>query len=426
MSLPVKAKARLSGWGNYPVIQTDLIRPEHYSQLNQLDAVPLARGLGRSSGDAALCSGRPVLLMERLRRIRSFDPMTGVLRAEAGITLDDLLGVCVPEGWFLPFIPETRFASLGGCTACNAEGVFGSLVKELEIILPSGKICVCSPECDPDLFWATVGGLGLTGVITEISLQLKRVETAYMVVSQRKVRNLEEALACLQDSKWDSYSAAWIDCSKRGRERGTVVKAHHAQKREISKSSSDLLSLPKGNRFFNWLNAFQRMKSFKSVPALFDYEAFFSLLDTMARRSWRYGRRGLLQYQCAIPVKGAHEGLKDVLMMLSASRQVYSSAVLKRSCHQGKELLSFPMEGYTLALDLSVSPKIWPILDEIDQKVLEWGGRVCLAKDVRLAPDVFRRMYPGFQEWRRIKRVIDPQNSLRSDLSKRLKFEEPA
>lgn len=239
----LKCKAPLSGWGCYPSTYSYLSRPERVQDFQALEFPLIARGYGKSYGDASLNTERDVVLMERMNCFLSFDEQSGILKAEAGVSLDKILRTFIPRGWFIPVTPGTKYATLGGCFAADVygknhhvDGTFSQYVKEIELLLPDGSMLVCSPESNPDLFWATAGGMGLTGIITKLTLQLMTIETAYMTVKHYQAKNLGEVLGILDDpKKQDKYSVAWIDCQAKGEffGRGVVMNGHHSIHEEL-------------------------------------------------------------------------------------------------------------------------------------------------------------------------------------------------
>lgn len=389
--------------------------------------------------------------MERMNRLLAFNDQTGLLKAEAGTTLQDVLDVFMPRGWFLPVTPGTKFATLGGCFAADVhgknhhcDGTFSCHVKEIELVIANGTRRRCSPKQSSDLFWATAGGMGLTGIITELTLQLIPIETAYMVVNSYPARNLSHLLELLEDpSLEDRYSVAWIDCLARGEEfgRGILMNGHHAQKCDLSSSTalhpfqykpSKPYQIPfhLPNHLLNYWSiktfnsCYFRTQSRKSSPRLVDCHRYFFPLDAISHWNRIYGRRGFLQYQFVIPACHVKEALPPILEKLAASRLPSFLAVLKRFGAESKGFLSFPKEGITLALDIPLaSESVFPLLDALDELLLKCDGRVYLAKDARLKASTFYTMYPRFPQWRKIKHAIDPHDRFSSDLSRRLHLE---
>jgi decaprenylphospho-beta-D-ribofuranose 2-oxidase len=423
---------QISGWGRY-------------ADLRPAGDTLIARGQGRSYGDASLNENGRVILTERIDRMLELDVKLGILRAEAGVTLADILQVIVKQGWFLPVTPGTKFVSLGGCVAADVhgknhhhEGSFSDYVLGIELILADGTRKTCSVTENEDIFWATVGGMGLTGIIGEVTLQLIPVQTSQMMVTHRAAHNLEHLFQLLQDPALDDrYSVAWIDCLATGDQlgRGIAMFGHHASAAEFT-SDKPLASKAKRIRslpfnFPEWalnplsISAFNKLyyyrESRKKSPFLTDYDSYFYPLDAIGKWNRMYGKHGFVQYQCVIPDKTALAGMTALLNTLSASRRASFLAVLKRFGAQGKGLLSFPQAGYTLALDLPLHDKgLFSLLDKLDSIVLKYGGRVYLAKDARLSAESFVAMYPRYGEWLKIKKTIDPTNRFSSSLARRL------
>jgi FAD/FMN-containing dehydrogenase len=436
---------RLYGWGRYPVQTCKLDRPERYADLCPTDASLIVRGQGRSYGDAALNENGRVLLTERVNRLLEFDTEQGILRAEAGATLAEILDVIVPKGWFLPVTPGTKFVSLGGCVAADVhgknhhhDGSFGNHVLNIELILADGNHVACSPSEKPELFWATVGGMGLTGIIGEVTFKLIPISNDYVQVRHHVAGNLEQLFSLMRDAAIDDrYTVAWIDSMTSGAQlgRGIVMCGHHAQQEEFRPGFRNAIK-PKRSRAipfdfpafalnplsiaaFNAL--YYRKVGGKREPFLSGYDPYFYPLDAIGSWNRLYGKRGFVQYQCVIPEATAFDGILQLLQALSDSRRPSFLAVLKRLGVQGSGLLSFPMAGYTLALDLPIRNEgLFTLLNKLDDIVLQHGGRVYLAKDARLSAESFRAMYPRYDEWLKIKNSVDPENRFSSSLSRRL------
>jgi decaprenylphospho-beta-D-ribofuranose 2-oxidase len=438
----------LHGWGRHSPSRSFVARPERVR-----DAVPpptgpvIPRGLGRSYGDAATLEDGTVLLMERLNRFLAFDEAAGVLTAEAGASIADVIETFVPRGWFPPVTPGTKHVTLGGCVAADVhgknhhrDGAFGAHVRALLIVLADGSRRRCSPSEEPDLFWATVGGMGLTGIVLEVTLRLVRIESALMRVEHRRAADLDAVLALLADPAWDDEtSIAWIDATAReGRiGRGIAMRGHHAARAELSPRVKDPLrwragseralpcGLPSGALRPGLLACFNDFyyawQGRKERPFLAPADGYFYPLDVLADWNRLYGRQGFTQYQCVLPDRSAEAGIRRILEAIRIARRPSTLAVLKRFGPADPAPLSFPMAGYTLAMDFALAdPDVFPLLDGLDEIVAGCGGRVYLAKDARLRPEVFRAMYPRFAEWLRVKRAVDPGDRFQSDLSRRL------
>ena len=440
----------LSGWGRYPRRLATVLCPQDIAEaIPPLAAQMIARGQGRSYGDAALLGDGIVMLTEQLSRFVSFDELTGLLTAQAGTTLAEVIREFLPRGWFPAVVPGTKHVSLGGCVAADIhgknhhrDGAFGAHVKEIEIVLANRSRQRCSAETEPALFWSTVGGMGLTGLVTEVVLQLVPVESSYLRVQHHRAHDLDASFEMLADEASDDhYTVAWIDClagaGKLGR--SVLMRGHHACRADLSgKMRPRPFASPRrqynlgfdfpsralnsaGIRAFN--EFYFRLQARRSRPFIAHYESFFFPLDRLGNWNRMYGKRGFVQYQCVLPTAEARRGMQSLLEALARAGRSSFLSVLKRFGPAGRGLLSFPIEGYTLTLDLPVSdPGLFPFLDTLDAIVLKHGGRVYLAKDARLKPEIFRQMYPRIAEWLAIKRRVDPENRFSSDLARRLEL----
>lgn len=444
----------LSGWGNYPVVESTVVRPEKRSSLRALieddDTQLLARGAGRSYGDASLNGEGRTVLTARLKRMLSFDSETGVLRAEAGVRLREILETFVPRGWFLPVTPGTKEVTLGGAVAFDVhgknhhcDGGFSNFVRKLRLLLASGDEITCSPDHRSDLFWATVSGAGLTGIITEVELELQPIETAYLTTRHIKAHSLEEAFSLFDEHEPNhQYAVAWIDCLASGADlgRSILMFGDHARAPEVPSTNgrspldyeSDRLfrmpvDLPSGLLTSGAVRAFNRLyfarQRTKEVQQVESIDSFFYPLDIIGDWNRAYGSRGFVQYQCVLPIDESYEGLVALLRRLSDAGRASFLAVLKRMGPSDRGFLSFPMHGYTLALDIPRQPGLASFLSTLNDIVLDHGGRVYLAKDAHLSADAFRKMYPAYQTWLEVKRRVDPENRFSSTLADRLEIQ---
>lgn len=437
----------LTGWGLYPSGNATVTRPEKRAALTPPTQPQIARGLGRSYGDAAMLTDGHVVLMQRLNRFLEFDEAQGLLRVEAGVSLREILEVMIPRGWFLKVTPGTTFATVGGCIAADVhgknhhrDGSFCMHVLELELMLADGSRLRCSPYLNPDFFWATAGGMGLTGVITEAVLQLQRIETTKLVVNHIAAANIAEAMDILSDPKQDApYSVAWIDCLASGNKlgRSIVMNGRHATVDDlpVKERQNPLSVVPRKERSLPFhlpgfaLNSWT-VKAFNALyykyqassqqPFLTGYQEYFYPLDAIHHWNRLYGKKGFIQYQFVVPAATAKAALPLLLQELVKSQKSSFLAVLKRFGKQNPGFLSFPQEGFTLAVDIPVKQSLFPFLNQLDEWLLTFKGRVYLAKDARLNPQSFQAMYPRWKEWQAIKQQLDPHNLYVSDLSKRL------
>lgn len=404
----------------------------------------LARGLGRSYGDAAQNAGGEVLVLDPEGAVR-LDAEAAVVDVDAGVTLDRLIRVLLARGLFVPVTPGTRQVTVGGAIACDihgknhhVDGTFGRHVVDLDLVTADGQVRRLSPERTPELFWATVGGMGLTGIVVSARLRLKRVETSRMRVDTDRAGSLHEALALMAADEDYTYSVAWIDLVARGRSlgRSVLTRGEHAGLDELAgrRTASPLAYrarerlraprwVPSGlvNRWS--VRAFNEAWYRKAPPTrrgeIQDLATFFHPLDGVGGWNSLYGRRGLVQYQFVVPLD-ATEALREAVDRISAGGHASFLAVLKRFGPANEGLLSFPTEGWTLALDLPASPALASLFDALDELVTGAGGRVYLAKDARTSADALARMYPRLEEFRKVRRGVDPGRVFCSDLARRL------
>jgi decaprenylphospho-beta-D-ribofuranose 2-oxidase len=435
-----------SSFNGYPIEQPECVsRPESYAELKPSQLISIARGSGGSYGDAALNAQGEIILTNRLDRFLEFDIHKGILSVESGISLAKILDLIVKQGWFLPVMPGTADVSLGGCIAADIHGKnhwyagsIGQYILNLQLITATGTRINCSPKVMPELFWATIGGMGLTGIIGIATLQLKRIKTAYMKVQHQVTHNLKQILENLGQGDEFEYSVAWLDSLNRPFSHGVIMKAKHADMLEFSTAQQKkVFSTPKRSIFncpyllpFSLLHPIS-IKLFNKIyyyhlarknrTFLQTYDDYFFPLDRIKNWPRLYGKKGFIQYQCAIPTKFSHSAINDILETLHKHKHPIYLAVLKRFGQENLAPLSFPLSGFTLALDIPISSnKLFNCLDILDEIVIHAGGRVYLAKDARLKPKAFRDMYKRYPEWLAIKQHWDPHNRFSSSLSRRL------
>ncbi len=437
-----------SSFNGYPIERPECVsRPERYAELRSSQLTSIARGSGGSYGDAALNAQGEIILTNRLDRFLEFDVKKGILSVESGISLAKILELIVKQGWFLPVMPGTAEVSLGGCIAADIHGKnhtyagsLGQHVISLQLITATGACINCSAKVMPELFWATIGGMGLTGIIGVVTLQLKQIETAYMKVQHRIAHNLKQILEGLgQEDDEFEYSVAWLDALNWPYSQGVIMKAKHASLLELPMSKQEYafsltnyttLKCPPYLLPFSLLHPLF-VKLFNKVYNYFlakqedaylqAYSNYFFPLDRIKNWPRLYGKKGFIQYQCAIPTEFAYFAIKDILKTLHKHKHPIYLAVLKRLGQENLAPLSFPLSGYTLALDIPIySDKLFTCLDILDEIVIQAGGRIYLAKDARLKPKAFRDMYKRYPEWLATKQHWDPNNRFSSSLSKRL------
>ncbi|MWV10982.1 FAD-binding protein [Pseudomonas sp. R-28-1W-6] len=429
---------RINGWGRYPTIDASLAQPATLSaardSLAGLASL-IPRGMGRSYGDSALAE--QIVGTRQLRHLRSFDENSGQLDCDAGITLSELLDVFVPRGWFIPVTPGTKFVSIGGAIAGDVHGknhhlhgCFSECVDSIELLLADGSLICCSRSEHPELFNATCGGMGLTGLIVGAQLRLRRIESAYIAQTTHKAANLEEVVALFDTHSAATYSVAWIDCLASGKAlgRSLLMLGEHAHDGELSLAPKPTLSVPLDmpsvllNRYsvqaFNELY-YQRIRQVESQQRV-AYESFFYPLDGIGQWNRLYGKRGFLQYQFVIPKAVGLEGLRAILQRIAASRRGSFLAVLKAFGAANDNLLSFPVEGYTLALDFKYEAGLLELLSELDAMVLAYDGRLYLCKDARMSEATFKHSYPNWTRFQEVRARYGALHKFASLQSRRL------
>lgn len=443
----------VEGWGRFHRTHSRVYHLRETEEIRQLvtgqqERKLLAHGMGRSYGDAALNSDQDLLDCTSYRYIQRFNPHDGTLICEAGVTVKAIAAFIVKYGWFLPVTPGTREVTVGGCIACDVHGknhqVAGSFSNHLdwiELMTADGCITRCSRDENSDLFHATAGGLGLTGIILRAQIRLKSIPSAYLESNTTITHHLQQTMEAIaqNDSKYP-YSVAWIDgtADKEMIGRGVVFSGRFAEtdqlpkskrknpfsferKREVDISFSTPVSLV--NRLTQ--NVFNRLYSLKEAvnarKKLEHYKDYFYPLDSIGHWNRLYGRKGLVQYQCVIPDESAEDVINSIFSACRDYSRPPSLAVLKRF-GEGNPYLSFPRPGWTLALDFPASRSIRRVTRSIDQLLVDVGGRVYLGKDALLDAATFRLMYPEFEDWLKVKNTVDPAWLFQSDLARRLKL----
>ena len=436
---------RIANWGNYPVVESN---EESFVFADQLDKLIvkeqpfIARGNGRCYGDASLAE-RTISTL-KFDKILSFDIDKGVFECQSGITLDQILTIIVPGGWFLPVTPGTKFITIGGALASDVHGknhhIDGSIsnhVVEFDLVLESGEVITCSPDVYPDLFEATCGGMGLTGVISRVKFRLKKIETSFIRQKQIKAENLQELIELFDTYKDYTYSVAWIDCLKKGDHfgRSILMLGEHAKVDELSEAQRNAPLKVPGNKqivfpinmpwwvlnkltvkAFNFLYYAKNLK--KEINNIVSYEPFFYPLDKVLHWNRLYGKPGFVQYQFVLPLD-AKQGLVEILHRISDEGLGSFLAVLKVFGKQ-ESMISFPKEGYTLALDFPVRKGLLGFLDELDELVLKYDGRLYMSKDARMKPEMLKGGYPELEKFKNIIKKYNPNGKIRSAQSDRL------
>jgi decaprenylphospho-beta-D-ribofuranose 2-oxidase len=447
------ALTRLSGWGANLRADCVLVEPETPVEVaTRLDrAGTIARGLGRSYGDAAINAGRQVLGLGKVDRYLGFDAHTGALTCEAGLSLARIIEDFAPRGWFPMVTPGTKFVTVGGCIANDvhgkahhAQGCFSACVEALTVLLASGEVVPASRSENSDLFWGTFGGMGLLGVVLSATIRLRRIETTYFRQRSIPVNDLEAMLAALDEhDRTFPYSVATLDVMATGARlgRGVVTVGDHARRDELPRHLAahplrvsgpprltipfDLPALTLNPLSIRLVNALIQRVLTRAAP-LGHYEGFFYPLDSVAHWNRGYGRRGFTQYQFVIPFADGPRRMREILSIILSAGELPFLNVLKRLGKESGGLLSFPREGYTLAIDLPIRRNTIALLRRLDAIVVEAGGRIYLGKDSYVEAATFRAMYPQLDLWLETKAKYDPHGVFTSDLGRRVGLVQPA
>ena len=402
-------KQKVTNWGNFPIVEKEIKSEDSLRKIKEYvknNNEIIARGNGRCYGDASLSEN--IFSTKRLNKFISFDRLNGVIECESGVLLSEILEVAVPQGYFLYVTPGTKFITVGGAIASDvhgknhhAEGCFSEYVLSFSLLNENSEVLICSRTENSDKFWATIGGMGLTGIILSATFKLKNIETSYIRQESIKAENLDEIFKLFEESEEWTYNVAWIDCLQKGNDigRSIMMRGEHAFKHQLPKSlQENPLRLKKkflptipfyfpnfvlNNltvKIFNFLY-FNKQRQ-KEVKSYIDYETFFYPLDVMNDWNKIYGKGGFIQYQMVIPKEKGKEGMRKILETIANSGNGSFLAVLKLFGKDNPEAYnSFPIEGYTLALDFKVNSKLKNLVEKLDQIVEEYGGRIYLTKD---------------------------------------------
>lgn len=441
-TLPLQTVER-HGFGNYRHATQALYRPERLQDILALpqqmaNASLLACGLGNSYGDAALNTGGVLASTERVNRMLSFDPERSVLRAEAGVTVLDVMRAFAPRGLTLPATPGLSKITLGGCAAFDIHsknhwqvGGFGESVLSMQMLLADGSRLECSRQHHADLFHATLGGMGMTGIILELEVALHPLPgqtAANRSLPFEGVPALLERIAEVQAQPGTTHLVAWLDLLNQRQASGYVISSTLEDTPQDGAIWADKKAPPLGliAPFFNrWSNkAFNlafALKHRSQPSSKADLRSFLFPWDALPNWNLLYGRKGFVEYQCCLPFEGAQESLTRVLDYVLAHKQKFPAyfAAIKR-VRDGAGMLSFPINGFSALFDFPVSKGLWGFLDQLDEIVIAAGGRVYLAKDGRVSAQAYHRMYPRIEEWQNVRSSYDPRNLFASDMARRL------
>ena len=429
-----------TGWGRVHRATGEVARPERNSALQRTLSEQPAPAIGnrRSYGDASLNDGGRAIDMTRMDRILGFDPETGLLHVEAGCTIGHLVRAFAPKGWLPPVMPGTGFATIGGCIAQDVHGKnhhhagsFGQHVKSLTLMTGGKAETVLSTE-NGTRFRATVGGLGQTGVIADAKLRMLKAKGDVMIVTERRVEDLDQHLALL-DASEAAYTVGWIDATATGTdlgrgileegETGAGLVPAPKKARSVPMDAPAFALAPGMVRTFN--AAYYRRVPTQGRTVVKPIYDFFFPLDRIHDWNRLYGKPGFHQFQCVLPLD-EKDALRKMLTDIGRAGTASPLAVLKRMGPGRAGMLSFPMEGYTLAVDFPNRSAAEKVIKRLEAMTAEARGRIYLAKDALASGETIKAMYPEWPEWREAANEVDPDGALKTDMVRRLELREPA
>ena len=428
----------LKSWGNFPHIENT--SHEFHSEnsakeilSNNQEIIPY--GNGRSYGDSAL--NNTIIKTNKFNCFLNFDSENGLLHLQSGVLLSEILEVFVPKGWFLKTTPGTKLITVGGAIASDihgknhhVEGCFSQCVEAFNLMLPDGEIITCSKNSNQEIFKATCGGMGLTGVIIDAKIRLKKIGSRFIDQTTVKTKNLKETFDAFEKHKDNPYSVAWIDCLAKGDKLGKclLMLGDFSNDGDLNYKQKKKINIPfyfpsfALNNFtvkaFNWLY-YGKVRKVVSTQKV-DLDQFFYPLDAI--RNWNriYGKNGFTQYQFILPLETSYEGLKEILQAISDSGKGSFLAVLKLYGKANDNYLSFPIEGYSLALDFKIEKGLFELLDQLDEIVVKYKGRIYLSKDVRVSKETFEKGYPFIEKFRALRKKYKMDEKFNSLQSKRV------
>lgn len=420
-------KKQISGWGKNTFVNTNIFFPENLSQLRKnIKKSCIARGMGRSYGDSSINS-QNTIITTKLRKIINFDKKNGIIEAESGVSIEQVLNLIVEEGWFLPVTPGSKKITLGGMIASDVHGKnhhkvgnFSNFILSFKILNNKKKLILCSKKKNNVLFNYTIGGMGLTGIIYSCKIKLKKIESNLIFQHKIKNHNLKETLKCINASKNWEYNVAWIDTSSNLKHigRSIVTRGFFLKKKKkfsYSRNKSIIEHLP--NIFPNFFMSgflikilnFLYFTFSKSETKTSSIDEFFYPLDKIKNWNVVYGNKGFISYQCSIPLNNSYSSIYQILKILKKNK-IYSFVSVLKSMSNNSKRLSFGQKGFTLVFDFPIYPKVFDVLDKLDLVILKNKGKIYLTKDSRISKENFKNINKEFKDYNLKK--IRKQNNL--------------
>lgn len=426
---------QIHGWGHYPTIEAEVLKPTSLSVCSHaLNAPLIPRGMGRSYGDSA--SAPRVLQTTYLDHYIHFDDKLGTLTCEAGASLREILKLIIPKGWFLPVTPGTSFVSVGGAIASDVHGknhhvagTFSQHVSSMTLLLGTGEIVTTSHTDKPDLFHATCGGMGLTGAILKATIWLIPIRSSNIRQTTLKANCLEDIYEQFENHQKYTYSVAWIDCLAKGRQlgRSVLMLGEHADDDQLEANMSQAINIPfhmPGQLLNHWtikaFNTFYYANASDKKTVTVPCQPYFYPLDKLNDWNKLYGKNGFVQYQFVLPKTAGVTAMRKILAKIAESGLGSFLGVLKMFGAQNQNLLSFPMEGYTMALDFKMNSQTISLIQKLDAMVADWGGRIYLTKDALMSEQTFKTTYPHWQAFEKVRDKYGALGHFASAQSKRL------
>ena len=431
---------KIHGWGHYSEVDAQILKPTKVNDLNKLIEVNkniIARGLGRSYGDSA--NSNTVLDTTSLNSVLKFDSESGVISCESGVSIKEINELTIPKGWFVPVTSGSSYVTLGGAIASDIhgknhhlDGAFSDYILSANLMLGDGEILNISNSINNDLFQATCGGMGLTGIIISASIKLKSISSSLIKQTTIKNNSLEELFNQFKINFSSPYSVAWLDCSNKSKSiKSLLFLGEHLKKGELICRTKKPKYIPVKFcsmflnkhliKIFNNAYYFKNLK--KTQTTIVSLENYFYPLDSLMDWNFLYGEKGFIQYQFVIPKKNGIQILKKILDIINEHDQTPFLAVLKMLGSQNKNYLSFPIEGYTLALDFKADHGLLNLISSLDKVIAHSNGRIYLTKDAIMSKEIFRECYPKWEEFEKIRKKYKAVGKFMSHQSLRLGLE---